>query len=123
MTFQFVENDKIDGQTRKVIRSHVMKGKNVGKIRTQSTRKEEQALHFNERIAPKLALQVLSNQNALRNDTNALSVPRAPGSIFSSFQFPSDMQAYGIMEKLIYNCMDDMAIRKRNISNQHIQSW
>ena len=33
MAFEFVENDKIDARSRKLIRSHVMKGKNVGKTR------------------------------------------------------------------------------------------
>lgn len=38
MSFKFIENGRIDGAARKRIRSHVMKGKNVGKVRAQGTR-------------------------------------------------------------------------------------
>jgi len=33
MSFHFVDNSLIDKKARKLIRSHVMKGKNVGKVR------------------------------------------------------------------------------------------
>lgn len=33
MPFQFVDNSDINNKSRKLIRSHVMKGKNIGKIR------------------------------------------------------------------------------------------
>ncbi|KAK2787327.1 hypothetical protein FQN53_005486 [Emmonsiellopsis sp. PD_33] len=39
MKFQFVENGNTDPATRKLIRSHVMKGKNVGKVRARPTQK------------------------------------------------------------------------------------
>ncbi|KAK2811632.1 hypothetical protein FQN50_001974 [Emmonsiellopsis sp. PD_5] len=39
MKFQFVENGTTDPATRKLIRSHVMKGKNVGKVRARPTQK------------------------------------------------------------------------------------
>lgn len=35
MSFKFIENGEIDGAARKRIRSHVMKGKNVGKVRAR----------------------------------------------------------------------------------------
>lgn len=33
-TFQFIDHSLIDRKSRRTIRSHVMKGKNVGKVRT-----------------------------------------------------------------------------------------
>ncbi|KAI0879096.1 hypothetical protein GGS24DRAFT_440742 [Hypoxylon argillaceum] len=38
MSFQFVDNSDINKKARKLIRSHVMKGKNCGKVRTRRNR-------------------------------------------------------------------------------------
>jgi hypothetical protein len=123
MAFQFVENYKIDGNTRKVMRSHVMKGKNVGKVRPKFAQKETQTLYYNKRIEPKRALQIPRRQTPRCDETVAFSVPRTPGSLISSFSFPGEMQPYGFMEKLIYHCEYDMVILVRHNSNAYIQSW
>jgi hypothetical protein len=123
MTFQFVENSKIDGNARKAIRSHVMKGKNVGKIRTQSTRMDLQTLCSTKTIAPKLVLHDEPSQNAYCDETTIFSIPRTPGSTISSFSFPGEVQPYGSMEKLIYQCRDDIIIIEVNTANQLVQSW
>jgi hypothetical protein len=109
MAFQFVEGHKIDGKMRNVIRSHVMKGRNVGKVRKQSAQLETQSMSTNKRIAPRLALQTLHSQSVECDERIIHSVPRTPGSTFSSFSFPVEMQPYGFMERLIYHCMDDMS--------------
>jgi hypothetical protein len=39
-TFQFIDNGSIDERTRKLIRSHAMKGKNLGRKITRRTRND-----------------------------------------------------------------------------------
>ncbi|KAK2742261.1 hypothetical protein FQN55_007930 [Onygenales sp. PD_40] len=81
MKFQFVENGNTDPATRKLIRSHVMKGKNVGKVRARPTQK---------RII----------ENTTGGDKVTISVPRAVGNAFSPFTFPCQVQPY--MRELFY---------------------
>ena len=90
MSFQFVENGKVDGATRKLIRSHVMKGKNAGRTHQRRKQKQEDkglALHHS---VPTLT------------SSGEISVPRTPGHSFSFFPFPVDEQPY--MREHIYKC-------------------
>jgi hypothetical protein len=119
MSFQFVEHGKIDGSARKAIRSHVMKGHIVGKIRTPSARKEKPLPYSNKKIAPKQALQFLPSQSKFI-ETFKLPFPRSPGSLFSSFSFPSEMRSYGLMEKLIYNSKYAVFIPFKNKSDTNL---
>lgn len=43
MSFQFIDNAAINYGSRKLIRSHVMKGKNLGRKLTRSTNSSKQA--------------------------------------------------------------------------------
>jgi hypothetical protein len=99
MSFQFVENGNIDGTTRKLIRSHVMRGKNVGRLKPQRLNKSSSV----QVIAPKFP-QDLSRDFRIYDDSSNHSIPRTPGSLISSYAFPYDMQPYGSLEKLIYQC-------------------
>lgn len=78
MAFQFVENNHIDGAARKLIRSHVVKGKNVGKTRVGGKRNFDRSLD------------------------GVPSVPESIGNSFSFFTFPSTLQPY--MRELIRQC-------------------
>ncbi|OBT41127.1 hypothetical protein VE00_08521 [Pseudogymnoascus sp. WSF 3629] len=81
MSFKFIENDKIDGPARKRIRSHVMKGKNVGKVRALGTRIGE-------------------SEDTYSDMTEILSIPRAVGNSFSLLSFPCELQPH--MRDLIH---------------------
>ena len=104
MSLQFVENGKIDGATRKLIRSHVMKGKNVGKVRTRPTRKEGEGLCSRESNAASLLIPAFGKSTD-GGGTKIISVSRAVGNGFSPFTFPCQMQPY--MRGLIDQCKDD----------------
>jgi hypothetical protein len=67
--FRFVEDGNIDQKTRKSIRRHVMKGKNVGKIRPKAL--------------PKTINRIASS-----------SIPAVVGDEFSAFVFPSRVEPY-----------------------------
>lgn len=90
MSFQFVENGKVDRATRKLIRSHVMKGKNAGRTRQlREQRQEDRGLALNHN-APTSTY------------SGVISVPRTPGHSLSFFPFPVDEQPY--MREHIYKC-------------------
>ena len=110
MSFQFIENGKIDRAARKLIRSHVMKGKNVGKVRAPRTRKGEgevRALCSRESSTGDLLRPELC-KSTVDSETNVVSVPRAVGNSFSLFTFPCEMQPY--MRGLISQCKDEVLI-------------
>jgi hypothetical protein len=108
MNFQFVENGKIDGVARKLIRSHVMKGKNVGKVRTRPTRKGEgEVVCTRESYAADLVIPAFF-KSADGGEAEIISVPRAVGNSFSPFTFPCQMQPY--MRGLIDQCKDEASV-------------
>jgi hypothetical protein len=102
MSFQFIKEGEIDIATRKVIRSHVMKGKNVGKIRPR-TRKEKRELFLScetSSVQPQISNLHESAENVVKE---CISIPRTPGNIYAFSTFPcGDMQPY--MINLIYQC-------------------
>lgn len=88
-----MENDKIDGAARKLIRSYVMKGKNIGKTRPRPTSKADVQEPFAGEIYGK---------STEGGEMKIISVPRTVGNSLSSFTFPCKMQPY--MKELIYQC-------------------
>jgi hypothetical protein len=102
MSFQFVENDKIDEAARKLIRSHVMKGKNIGKVRAWPTRKRDQEVLCSREITTGHRLSSASCKSKDSTETMGLSIPLQVGSTFSSVTFAGEYQPY--MANLIYQC-------------------
>lgn len=97
MSFQFVENAKIDGQARRLIRSHVMKGKNVGKVIPRRTRK------IDPEVSPCLANHAADLRTPTIRKSDAVgitSIPRTLGNSFSYFTFSCKLETY--MRNLIY---------------------
>jgi len=96
MSFQFVENNNIDEAARKRIRSHVMKGKNAGKVRPRNRQKQRTNLNPGED----------DWKPTDKNDMyEALSVPRTVGDIFSTLTFPCEFKPY--MKELLHKCVDN----------------
>jgi len=96
MSFQFVENNNIDEAARKRIRSHVMKGKNAGKVRPRNRQKQG-------------AKHIPSHDDRKPTDKNdelgVLSVPRAVGDISPTLTFPCELKPY--MKDLLHKCADN----------------
>lgn len=102
MNFQFVENSKIDGAARKLIRSHVMKGKNVGKTRPRTKHKGQEEIPFpHDSYAGALSLR-MPCKSTEANENKIISVPQTIGNSFSFFTFPCQMKPY--MREEIYQC-------------------
>jgi hypothetical protein len=87
MHFQFVENDKIDARSRKLIRSHVMKGKNAGKTRRRPTSEEDKQQDDRASSACPGAVVALSTKRVLF-DGGPKSIERPLGDELSYFTFP-----------------------------------
>jgi hypothetical protein len=105
MSFKFIENGKIDGAARKRIRSHVMKGKNVGKVRARATRigeSEVGTLHYHRRSCAADPIILTRSKDTYGDMTEILSTPRAVGNSFSLLSFPCELQPY--MRDLISRC-------------------
>jgi hypothetical protein len=102
MSFQFVENDKIDEAARKLIRSHVMKGKNIGKVRAWPNRKRDQKVLCSGEITTSHRLSSTSCKSKDSTEAMGLSIPPQVGSTFSSVTFAGEYQPY--MANLIYQC-------------------
>jgi hypothetical protein len=108
MSFQFVENGKIDGAARKLIRSHVMKGKNVGKIRPRRTPKVQREPSLShDGYAASLSIGISCRSPEDSKDT-VISVPQTIGNSLSYFAFPCQLQPH--MRDLIYQCMDKVPL-------------
>ena len=104
MNFQFVENSKIDGAARKLIRSHVMKGKNVGKTRPRTTCKGHGEVPFPyDNYATTSSLEI-PHQSTESSEDKIISVPQTIGNSFSLITFPCQIQPY--MRDRIYQCKD-----------------
>lgn len=99
MAFQFVENGNRDLAIRKLIRSHVMKGKNSGKTRLRSTREEVALASSKLNLSSKSKL-VLQNDERLSIKANLLN--STVGNIFSGFEFAWEVKP--IMMDLIHQC-------------------
>ena len=101
MSFQFVENGKIDGATRRKIRSHVMKGKNAGKTRTRAARPGDGPGLVS--LSTKTDVYEYGpSYGSSDSDDNFAWISRPIGDPFSYFTFPVKMQPY--MKELIYPC-------------------
>ena len=109
MNFQFVENSKIDGAARKLIRSHVMKGKNVGMKRPRTTtRKEQQEVPFSH-DSHSISLSLgMSCKITDGSKDKIISVPQTIGNSFSFFTFSCQIQPY--MRDHIYQCKERASI-------------
>ncbi|RDW56707.1 hypothetical protein BP6252_14028 [Coleophoma cylindrospora] len=101
MSFQFIENSKIDTAARKRIRSHVMKGKNVGKMYERRThRREEEVPSSGESHEGGTPIRSFF-RGSQGQETNDVSVPRTIGNSFSTFTFPVQIQPY--MRELLFD--------------------
>lgn len=102
MSFQFVENSKINGAARKLIRSHVMKGKNIGKVRPRRIRpqQEDVRLSGNNSVSPPSDVSCNGRECHLVHVT---SVPQAIGDTFSLSTLPYPLEPYE--RERIYQCM------------------
>ena len=108
MSFQFIENGKIDVTARRLIRSHVMKGKNLGKVRMSSMRKGDgEILCSCENCASDPLIQELC-KGTDSSETKVISLPRVVGTSYSPFTFPCLLQPY--MRGLIYQCKNEISI-------------
>jgi hypothetical protein len=110
MSFQFVESGKTDPATRKLIRSHVMKGKNVGKTRLRPTRKDEGEVP--EDHAAKFSLSACQFNDDV--ETEIPTIAPTIGHSFSALTFPCEAQPY--MKNLIQQCKDSFIYPQLEIS-------
>jgi hypothetical protein len=123
MSFQFVENGKIDGAARKLIRSHVMKGKNVGKVRppraSRIRKGEGDVLRSRESYKVDVLRPAFSKStdgsgapSSCRSTddckTKVDSVPQSVGNSFSLLTFPCELHPY--MRGLITQCKKESSI-------------
>jgi hypothetical protein len=117
MSFQFVENGKIDEAARKLIRSHVMKGKNVGKVRAPRRRKGDgEVLHSRGSYKADVSIPTVcrsagsceiptSYKSIDHCETKDISVPQSIGNSFSLLTFPCELHPY--MRGLITQCKEE----------------
>jgi hypothetical protein len=121
MSFQFVENGKIDGAARKLIRSHVMKGKNVGKVRAPRRRKGDgevlrsrDSYYKADVLIPTVCKSTggcetpMSYKSTDDYETKDISVPQSVGNSFSLLTFPCDLHPY--MRGLITQCKKESSV-------------
>ena len=123
MSFQFVENGKIDGAARKLIRSHVMKGKNVGKVRPPRASRIRKGEGDVLRPRESYKVDVLrpaffkssgdcetptSYKSIDECETRDISVPQSVGNSFSLLTFPCELHPY--MRGLITQCKKESSV-------------
>jgi hypothetical protein len=97
MVFHFIENSNRDPATRKLIRSHVMKGKNAGKSRLRSAREpEDENLDLISELSANSRTHGLTKKRA-----NALTPPL--GNSFSCIEFAWEVEPS--MLHLVHQCM------------------
>jgi len=92
MSFQFVDNNSINEAARRRIRSHVMRGKNVGKTHQNRARRRQ-----TEALIPNAKLE---SDDLI--STDVITVPRTPGNSFSFFTFSGREQPY--MRSIVSQC-------------------
>jgi hypothetical protein len=101
MAFQFIHNGNRDPATRKLIRSHVMKGKNTGKTRLRSAHLEagtgSHNLTSSSRSKPPAAYE---SPESVADKANFLTAPL--GNTFSGFEFAWEVEPS--MIELIHQC-------------------
>lgn len=104
MSFQFIENGKIDEAARKLIRSHVMKGKNFGKMRPQlaGIDQEESFISREKNGASGATTSLNSPMDTESSEAEFLSIPRMIGNSFSPLTFHDRLQPY--MSNLLAQC-------------------
>ena len=92
MSFQFVDNNSINEAARRRIRSHVMRGKNVGKTHQNRARRRQ-----TEALVPNSKFESDDFISAV-----VIAVPRTLGNSFSFFTFSSREQPY--MRSIVSQC-------------------
>ena len=96
MGFQFVpQNDRIDSEARRLIRSHVMIGKNVGKTRRPGERTK--ASTYSDRLVP------WSKTNVHNNGVSITARPGGDELSISFSTFPCKIKAHE--KRLLHECM------------------
>lgn len=99
-TFQFVDNSAtVDGVTRKLVRSHVMKGKNAGKTVHRRSRLELGASRTTRRY-----FETLSEDEAAKRRNLEISRPveRNLGNVLNTFHFPVELNESSL--KSMHQC-------------------
>ena len=104
MSYRFVENEKINGPTRKLIRSHVMKGKNVGKIRSRPIGKARRQTCLTDQSCVPDLLGANSPKSPQCDATDIVSVSREFGDNFSHLTF--SCHSAPDIKRLIHQCKD-----------------
>lgn len=97
-TFQFVDTSaKVDSTTRKLMRSHVMKGKNAGKTVHRRSRRELGAgrATYDDTSFPE-------NEARMRSSEELGPVAKSLGSALRTFQFPVELSENAL--KSVDNC-------------------
>jgi hypothetical protein len=99
MRFEFVENDSIrNEESRKLIRSHCMKGKNVGK--THKTRKARHRTGPGEEV--ETSRMTIDDLFELELDTRNAKIRSCLSDRFGSICFPGRLEP--VMHELLYRC-------------------
>jgi hypothetical protein len=97
-TFQFVDSSaKVDRVTRKLIRSHVMKGKNAGKTVHRRSR-----LELGAGRTPCGDASLPNGEARKRNAEELGPVARNLGNVLRTFQFPVELSENSL--KIINQC-------------------
>ncbi len=93
MSFVFVQNSTVhDVESRKLIRSHCMRGKNAGKSRARTR------LSKNQNMSGALTVRLETE-----NNENVTALPESPSrDRFASVLFPSHLDKR--MQYLLYRC-------------------
>ncbi|KAF2874687.1 hypothetical protein BDV95DRAFT_591487 [Massariosphaeria phaeospora] len=88
MSFQFVDNSTIDRRVRKVIRSHVMKGRNAGKTVPRASK----VAHLSSQLREKQWLQVrFEKEDDTDEDEKILSIYNRVGHEYSAIAIASKL--------------------------------
>jgi hypothetical protein len=100
MAFHFVDNTKIDDSSRKLIRSHVMKGKNVGKTRRRAVAQKDFPTSTSDSSSPEEGKSSSSDKSIERS----LRVLRPMGDELAYFNFPTpiDRFARNLISEFMY---------------------
>jgi len=110
-TFQFVDSTMIDGVTRKLMRSHVMKGKNAGKTVHRRSRFDLNTGRI-QRDYSSVPRDLVARHEAVekRSLKEVGPIPRNRGNVLRTFRFPVEL-AEGSL-KTIDQCKYDDLLTK-----------
>jgi hypothetical protein len=88
MPFHFVDNSVIDRKARKLIRSHVMKGKNVGKTRTPRIKAGEPTTRKTTAVDEGKPSHN-GNETSSLSESTVIAITRQVGNDLSFISFPA----------------------------------